>query len=31
LKADQPQIKEENLDIEEPLELNDEASSEENK
>ena len=30
-KADQPQIKEENLDIEEPLELNDEASSEENK
>ena len=31
LKADQPQIKEENLDIEEPLELNEEASSEENK
>ena len=30
-KADQPQIKEENLDIEEPLELNEEASSEENK
>ena len=31
LKADQPQIKEENLDIEEPLELSEEASSEENK
>ena len=31
LKADQPQIKEENLDTEEPLELNEEASSEENK
>ena len=31
LKADQPQIKEENLDIEEPLELNEEATSEENK
>ena len=29
LKADQPQIKEENLDIEEPLELNEEATSEE--
>ena len=31
LKADQPQIKEENLDTEEPLELNEEASLEENK
>ena len=31
LKADQPQIKEENLDTEEPLELNEEATSEENK
>ena len=31
LKADQPQFKEENLDIEEPLELNEEATSEENK
>ena len=31
LKADQPQIKEENLDIEEPLELNEEATSEENR
>jgi len=31
LKADQPQIKEENLDTEEPLKLNEEASSEENK
>ena len=31
LKAEQPQIKEENLDTEEPLKLNEEASSEENK
>ena len=31
LKADQPQIKEENLDTEEPLKLNEEASLEENK
>ena len=31
LKADQPQIKEENLDTEEPLELSEEAPAEENK
>ena len=31
LKAEQPQIKEENLDTEEPLELSEEATSEENK